>query len=113
MSLTKKPVEGSTECGPPRVLVVLHADGYVETYADGVDVHVAVMPHMESPAGKRLADEYLSVALPEAYRDLYWPGLIEATGQVETIRPSDIARQQVMADLLRAADRAAKAEAAA
>lgn len=86
----------------PPVLVVIHPDGYVETYCRDADVHVVVMPSMESVDGERLADEYLASTLPKRHRSIYAPGLVGATGQVESISPSDIVHRNVMRGLVRA-----------
>lgn len=88
--------------GRPPVLVVLHPDGYVETYCRDADVVVVVMPSMESADGERLADEFLASSLPKRHRSIYAPGLIAATGQVETIRPSEIIHRNMMRGLVRA-----------
>lgn len=88
-----------------RVLVVLHADGFVEVFADdSTAVHIGIMPHV-APEGERLAAEFFEGRLPLVYRTLYAPGMRRACDMVRTIRPSDIARQRLELGVLRACDR--------
>ena len=70
-----------------KVLVVLHADGYVEVFAGRhVDVRIAQLldVHLDD---EPLAEEYLEVSVPACYRDLYWPSRLRAMGMVERISP--------------------------
>ena len=75
--------------------MLLHHDKWVEVYAEkNIDARVAVMPHMTTPEGERLAEQYLELTLPKRYRALYWPGSRRAADMVRTIKPQDIARQK-------------------
>jgi hypothetical protein len=70
----------------------MHDDGWIEAYAErSVDVRIAVMPRMTTPAGKRLAEQYMELTLPRRYRALYWPSNRRAADMVRTITPADIA----------------------
>jgi hypothetical protein len=83
------------------VLVCLHHDGYVEAFArHDVDARIVVIPMMESQAGERLASDYVGIKLPKVFRDIYFPGLMQTCGQVETVRPSDIVMANADAKLL-------------
>lgn len=75
------------------VLVVLHGDGWIESFADRhVDIHIAIMPRMETAEGQIAAEQFLETNLPHRYKSLYWPGNRRAADMVRTIRPSDAAR---------------------
>ena len=78
-----------------KVLLVLHADGTVEAYADPehVDVRTVVMPH--APGGVGLAEEYVELTIPLAYREVYFPGNRRAVDTVRTLLPSQIYQQQL------------------
>ena len=68
-----------------KVLVVLHADGYVEVFArPHVDVRIAQLldVHLDD---EPLAEEYLEVSVPACYRDLFWPCRLRAKGMVERV----------------------------
>jgi hypothetical protein len=83
-----------------KVLIILHADGYIEAFADReqVDVLTVVMPHV--PGGEILAEEYLELTLTKPYRDIYYPLNRRAVDNVRTILPSQIMRQQVAREFL-------------
>lgn len=54
-----------------RVLVLLHADGWVEVYGDAnVDVHMALVPNDDDEAG---AEEVVDSTLPRRFQDMIWP----------------------------------------
>lgn len=87
-----------------RVLVELHSDGFVKAYARrGIGCRIINRPHITSAADATLVDELVANVLPGVYRDLYWPGLIRATGQVERITIHDIAWRLLQLQLLKAA----------
>jgi hypothetical protein len=86
----------------------LHADGFVEVFADdNTTVHVGIMPHV-APEGERLAAEFFEQNLPQRYRNLYWPGNLKAADVVRSVKPSDLLRRRVELDVLKAVDRLAK-----
>jgi len=62
---------------PPKqpVLVVLDPDGFVQVYGDksAVDVHIGIMPSMDSDEGKILAEQYFELELPRRFKEVYWP----------------------------------------
>ena len=67
---------------PVHVLVVAHADGYIEVYAERhVRVHVAhaldVMPHAEA-----LADDFLHETLPAKFRELHVASKLRETANI-------------------------------
>jgi len=78
-----------------KVLVVLHADGTVEAFADRehIDVKTVVMPH--APGGEILAEEYMELMLPRVYREIYFPLNRRAVDSVRTVLPSQIVQQQL------------------
>ena len=93
--------------GKPReaVLVVLHDDGWIEAYAERhVDVRIITMPHMTTPEGERLADEYLGLTLPKRYRDLFWPSNRRAADLVRVITMQDIAQQKWEMEMMKTLD---------
>ena len=107
MKCTKPPRDGQ-DVRPQRepVLIVLHADGWVECYGEShVDAHIIVAPYMESIEGEIKAQDYLAGAIPRRYRPLYLPGKCRAADQVRQIRPSDIARRDLELRALDSLDR--------
>jgi hypothetical protein len=91
------------------VLVVLHADGWVEVFAERhVDARIAVMPFMASAEGQIAADQNLEADLPYPFRTLYWPSRRRAADMVRTVRPSDIARRDWNIEFLRSLEQAGR-----
>ena len=73
-----------------KVLVVLHADGFVEAYAERhVDVHIVNRLQVEDERGElaTAVDEYMEATLPRKYRGLNWPNKLRAIGNMKTITP--------------------------
>jgi hypothetical protein len=88
-----------------KVLVVLYPDGFIEVFGDDrVDARVVNMPSVPV-RGEAIAEDYIGFILPKPYRDVYWPGMSRATGNVARITPHDITHQQRCLGLLRACDR--------
>ena len=83
-----------------KVLLVLHADGFIEAYADRdhVDVRTVVMPHV--PGGEILAEEYMELTLPRVYRDIFFPLNRRAVDNVRKLAPSQIVQQQLDREFL-------------
>jgi len=82
-----------------KVLIVLHADGFIEAYADRdhVDVRTVVMPQSSD---ETLAEEYLELTLPTVYRDVYFPLNRRAVDNVRKLAPSQIVQQQLDREFL-------------
>ena len=64
-------------------LIVLHSDGWVECYADDVDLRVVTKIHATTPEAGVLAAEVMEDQLPERYRAIYWPRKCRAVGLCE------------------------------
>jgi len=76
------------------VLVVLHADGWAEVYADkSVDVHVAVKPFAWNAVMGQLAEDYLDLTLPRRYQRLYLPVNLRGVGLCEQLMPTDLVKR--------------------
>jgi hypothetical protein len=87
------------------VLVICHADGYVEVFGDSAtDTKIVPIPAMLSNAGDILAEKYLETILPQRYRDIYYPGNLLAMGQCRTITPSMIADRNLELAMVRTLD---------
>ena len=89
------------------VVALLYWDGWVELYGH-VDARIINVPdvpppadHFYNPAGEILAEQYVESELPLRHRKVFMPGLRATVGQLEMLRPRDIARRQVMAELMR------------
>lgn len=83
------------------VLILAHGDGWSEAFAEKhVDVRIAMVPCMTTPADEILAEEYVELSLPKRYRDIYWPVNRRAADMMRVVRPSDIARRHYEMDLL-------------
>ena len=63
----------------PKVLLVVHSDGYVEAYGRDVDVYAVELQPWED------AEEEVE-KIPFAFRDLHWPQLIRETALVKWTR---------------------------
>ncbi len=73
-----------------KVLVVLHADGFVEVFGERhVDVHIVNRLHVEDEDASQanLLDAYHEGTMPWCYRQLYWPNKLRAVGLVEKRTP--------------------------
>lgn len=87
------------------VLVVTHSDGYIEVFGDDrVDAKVMQMPHADGPDEELAAEDWVTQSLPPRHRDIYFPGLIRAMGNVERVTLSELAGRRAMIGLLRAID---------
>ncbi len=92
----------------PHILVLCHWDGWIEVYGIA-NVKICMVPEVPGPAdtidniqGELLAEQYIEKTLPESYRRVFMPGLRADFAKIETVRPSDLARRQLMASLMRA-----------
>lgn len=88
----KRPRKKSKRPPRPRekVLVVLHADGFVEVFGkENIDVHIARRLHVENERGdlSTLLDEYTTATMPRCYRGLYMPNKCREIGNIESITP--------------------------
>jgi hypothetical protein len=73
-----------------KVLVVLHANGWAEVYADDhVDVRVVNRLFVENEDAMlaNTIDAYMEGTMPRTYRNLYWPRKLRATGLCEKVTP--------------------------
>lgn len=85
------------------VLVVLHADGWCEVFAEHhVDICMRVMPYMQTAQGQIEAERFLEANLPHRFKSLYWPGNRRAADMVRTVQPLDIARRDLNLAILKA-----------
>ena len=85
-----------------KVLVVFNSDGFVECYAGkDVDVHIVTKPHASTPAAEILAQEYVGLAIPRPYREVYFPSYCRAAEQLRRITAADILNRQHDVELLR------------
>jgi hypothetical protein len=85
-----------------KVLVVLNSDGFVECYAGkAVDIHIVTKPHASTPAAEILAQEYVGLAIPRAYREVYFPSYCRAAEQLRRITAGDIINRRYDVELLR------------
>jgi len=86
-----------------QVLILLHADGYVEVYGPkNLDVVTRIVPKMVTPAGEILAEEWIERSLPLRYRKLYGADCIRTTARIREIKPSDIAEVKAVREFFRA-----------
>ncbi len=89
---------------PPRqaVLVVMHADGWVEAFAErNIDVYIVNKPHTGTTEGEVLGEEYLDRTLPRRYGQLHFPVNQRAARQLEVTTPSDIQHRDTQLGILR------------
>jgi hypothetical protein len=85
-----------------KVLVVFNSDGFVECYASKhVDIYIATKPHASTSVAEILAQEYVDLAIPRAYRDVFFPSYCRAAEQLRRITAGDILNRQHDVELLR------------
>ncbi|MCO6047951.1 hypothetical protein NG895_28950 [Aeoliella sp. ICT_H6.2] len=109
-SIAKNP-HRSQQNGPPAppprqaVLVLAHADGWLEAFAErNIDVLIVMVPTTGTVAGEVVAEEFLDQTLPLRYRDLHWPIKRRAADKLRIVRPSDLVRRQHDLALLQGLD---------
>ena len=85
-----------------KVLVVFNSDGFVECYAGkAVDIHIITKPLASTSTAEILAQEYVDLAIPRAYRDVYFPSYCRAAEQLRRITAGDIINRKYDVELLR------------
>ncbi|QDT75576.1 hypothetical protein [Lacipirellula limnantheis] len=63
------------------VLVIAHADGFLEAFAErNIDVHFLRQPAAETPLGERIAEACAELMLPRRCRDVWRRDLLRAVG---------------------------------
>lgn len=74
------------------VLLLAHADGHLQIYADAsVSIRAVNVPFAGfSAEAEQLAEEYVTLLLPQPYRDVYLPSCLRAVHTIRTVTPSDI-----------------------
>ena len=88
------------------VLVVMHADGWVEVFAEkNVVVHIATFPCVYSAKVANAAEQYVELMMPWRYRKLYWPVKLRAADTVRKATLEDIGlsrwRKKILAVMTR------------
>lgn len=85
------------------VLVVAHADGYIEVFADkGIRCRFVNICQMPTVEGEILAERYLEESLPKPFKDIYFPGNRIVTGNVLQLTPELLAKREFEVDVVRA-----------
>ena len=85
-----------------QVLVVPHADGYIEAYADNhVDVKIAHCPWAATDSDTAVAEDCVEMALPAHWRHLYFPAKVRASGNVRPLLPSVANEARAVGDLIK------------
>ena len=75
----------------PAVLVVSHADGFIECFSDrDVDVKLARMPKGHSREAERQAEKVMLDRLPKRYSELYRADMKRTSGTTRPLYPSVI-----------------------
>jgi hypothetical protein len=76
----------------PKVLIVCHADGYVQAFSrEPIDIHIATMPDVSSQHAEILAEAIVDQYLPYRMRDIHYPGYVRQTHIVRSIDVADLA----------------------
>lgn len=85
-----------------KVLVVFNSDGFVECYAGkDVDIHIVTKPHASTSTAEILAQEFVGLSIPRAYREVYFPSYCRAAEQLRRITAGDIINRRYDVELLR------------
>lgn len=74
-----EPITATWDSRRPKVLLVVHHDGYIEAYGRDLDVYAVELQPWED------AEEEVA-KLPLAYKDVFWPQLIRETALVKWTR---------------------------
>jgi len=88
---------------PPRirVLVVLSPDGFCEVYGP-LELSACIVNRLDVERPEEvLADQYLDSILPRAFREIYWPRNLRATGQVVRRTATDERERRFQLDFVR------------
>jgi hypothetical protein len=73
----------------PRVLIVSHADGYLEVFVDGnAEVRIARMPAAFSVAAERTAEDCFELLLPVRWRGVWDRSKLKAVASTMPLMPS-------------------------
>lgn len=81
-------------------LLVLHGDGYVELYGDGLDVLVVHALTVE-PFEEATADEILTDSLPLRFRELHYPAKLLVAAQSERRTPAEELSRRAAVEFVR------------
>jgi hypothetical protein len=83
------------------VLIVGHADGYIEAFAPhGVSVRTAIVPDTHPGKAELLALAYVRANLPRCYAELWEPGNMRCNENVRCVTVEEIVRRQNELELL-------------
>lgn len=91
-----------TDTKPKReaILIALHADGYIETFASkSVDIKFVDIPHC--PGRESLAEDYVEQSLPHVYRKLFYPGYVRGHAMHRPLTPSTIAEADAVTSFVK------------
>jgi len=91
----------STKKRPQReaVLVVLHADNFVEVFAEKtVNVRIVRCPESSCDKMHTTAEDIVEWQLPLYWRKLYFPGKVRATANARPLLPSVMAKAEQATD---------------
>lgn len=88
--MASTPKNTSNKTVRPCVLIVGHADGFVEVFGEDIDALFLNIPTMSSSAGEIMAEDYVSSVIPQRYQDIYFPGNRICAGQLQSITPQNL-----------------------
>jgi broad specificity phosphatase PhoE len=89
------------------VLVLTHADGHVECYAErGVTIHLTRVPAAFTPDGERQAEDVAEWLLPRRYRELWRADYLRANGTTRPLLPSTLAEAHTVTAIIDALNQA-------
>ena len=75
------------------VLIVMHADNYVEVFGEKhVNVRVVRCPAASSDKSHITAEDVVERQLPRYWRKLYFPSNVRATANARPLLPSTLSR---------------------
>lgn len=78
-----------------KAIVEAAPDGFVRVFGSPhLDVRIYTRPRVEMRGGEVLVDDLIAAKLPPYYRDIYFPGCIRQTGQIEVLTPAELLAQQ-------------------
>src|SRR5688572_18795041 len=84
---------------PTKVVVELHADGWVKVYGQPhVSVAMIQRPVETTRNVEALVDSYVDVFLPPGFRSVYWPTNLKEQGRVERLTIQELMDRLQYAD---------------
>ena len=85
-----------------KVLIVGHADGYLELFGpEHITAKIVRCPVAFNAEMETMAEDFLELSLPPVWRSLFFPGYCRASAMLRPLLPTEIQDSKVVAELLK------------